>query len=463
MKVRTFRTPQLAVLLLALAGIIPVFALTSSPTLEDLRAEWISLFPAQVLRAESPALAPDAFGILHKEFLFIRPDEIHSTGLFRSWQTIRDYPAPLRRAHAACVKIITPNWHGAGVVVSPDGDILTSYHLVAGVPGACVMTLEGQVFTLTNIVSYSAIHDLALLKIPAETPVFLPINDGVFVPVGAALSIVGHPGDIAWKLTPGTVIRHFEEGHTSLLHFDSDIGHGNSGGAVIDQEGRLCAITACIAQLADGSKVKAGVDIRAIHAFMSSARNPSSFSHLAEADKNWRMSEFLGTLSVIMDLWIREWQSAMALVSIVEETPTPLSSSKRLHLIKTRGATDASMKFLLLRSLMSHCENTGGLDPRLYQSMSESGHAMDQLIDCSASLPEFTSADRLQSAMKKIATRRADALNSFGQALASLEESGRMQETVPPRQDAIRTLCKAYPHPGDYVGSTLRTRPGSPR
>jgi len=453
---------RLTILLLMLAGLIPGLTWASSITLDEVRAEWARLFPTPVIRSNAPLPSLESYAILHKEFLFIRPDEISPAILFRSWQTIRDYPVPLRRAHASCVKIITPNWHGAGIVISPDGYILTCYHLVAGVPGACVMTLEGQVFTLTNMVAYSAVYDLALLKIPAETPVYIPLEEGVMAPVGSPLSIVGHPGDITWKLSQGTVVRHYNEGRTSLLHFDSDIGHGNSGGPVIDQQGRLCAITACIAQLADGSKVKAGVDIQTIREFLSSSNNPVSFTQLYERDKNWRMTEFLGTITVVLDLWIREWQAAMASVSISEERSLVLSSTKRLRLGHIREVTETSVKLLLLRSLLNQCELTAGLDPRLYRSMKETANAMDQLIDGTASLREVSTADQLQSTMKILATRRTDALSSFGQALASLEESGRSLETAPPRQEAIRTLCNAYPQTGNHVGSTLRTGQGIP-
>ena len=445
---------------LASGGICSLSAAPPAPTLEQLQDEWARIFPSPQPAAPTSAPVPESFSILHKDFLFIRPEEIKTAALFRSWETIRNYPAPLRRAHAACVKIITPGWHGAGIVVSPHGDILTSYHLLAGMPGACVMTLEGHVYSLTNIVLYSAIHDLALLRIPVETPVYLPVADGSLVPAGTALSIIGHPGDITWKLSTGVALRHFSEGQTSLLHFDSDIGRGNSGGPVVDPEGHLCGITAFAAKLADGSSVKAGVDIKAIREFMETPERPISFTHLAALDRNWKMAQFLGNLSVVMDIWMRDWLLAMASVSLSTESGTPFKTSS-LRLLHTRDAGETSIKMLLLRTLYRHCEQTEGLDPRLYLSMAEAGNALEQVVEGTEALQTLSHQTDPEKTFKNIAGHRYEALRSFGQSLATLNETGKaLEETTPPGPTVLQTLCEAYPLEGGHAGSTLRAVQG---
>ncbi len=450
----------IAGLMMASGGICSFSATAPAPTLEQLQDEWAQIFPSPQPVATLSAPSPESFSILHKEFLFIRPEEIKTATLFRSWETIRNYPAPLRRAHAACVKIITPGWHGAGIVVSPHGDILTSYHLLAGMPGACVMTLEGQVYSLTNIASHSAIHDLALLKIPVETPVYLPVADGSFPPAGTALSIIGHPGDITWKLSTGVALRHFSEGQTSLLHFESDIGRGNSGGPVIDPEGRLCGITACAARLADGSSVKAGVDITAIREFMATPEKPISFTHLASLDRNWKMAQFLGNLSVVMDMWMHDWLVAMASVSLSTESGIS-SKTATLRLSHTRDAGETSIKMLLLRTLFRHCEQTEGLDPRLYLSMAEAGNALEQVVEGTEALQTLSHQPDPEKALKNLAGHRSEALHSFGRSLATLEETGRaLEETTPPGPTVLQNLCEAYPVEGGHAGSTLRAGQG---
>ena len=84
----------------------------------------------------------DPHAIIERKFLWARPPDVLPLPLSISLRQIRSYAAPIRQAHAASVKIITPYWHGAGVVISAEGDILTSYHLVAGAPIVTVQTLD---------------------------------------------------------------------------------------------------------------------------------------------------------------------------------------------------------------------------------------------------------------------------------------------------------------------------------
>jgi len=444
--------------LLILAGVCfnPTFA--TEPTVDELRQEWSRIFPQpdstkQISRIRT---APDLYSILEKEFLLIRPFNYTASTRSRSLRTIREYPAPLQKAHAACVKIITPSWQGAGIVVSPDGDILTSYHLIAGMPGASIITLEGRVYSVTNILAHSIVHDLALLKIPTETPVFLPLIRELRPAQGARLQIVGHPGDTSWKLSAGTVIRHHQDGKTRVLHFDADIYPGNSGGPIVDDQGRLCAITACSAQLTDGSKVKVGVDLDAIREFIEAPRKPTPFSDLAVLEKNRRMVDFLGEMYLCMADSIQQWLAAMALASFETSPASTLSPFPQLRLTAPRQAATTATKLLLLRILMTHCAQMEGLDPRLYQSMADTSASMTHLIDGLASIPIQASPEKVKNAMKKITRHNDEARLLFGKALEALEETGQnlsMTFCTPPQQERVVSLRETYLPAGCHVDS----------
>lgn len=437
----------------------PLLLRANDTTLDNLQQEWRRIFPP--LTSHDDPLASvgldDAYRIVQKEFLLIRPGEHTSAGLFRSWDAIRAYPSPIRRAHAACVKIVTPSWHGSGVVISPGGDILTSYHLVADVPGACVMTLDGRVYSVTNILAFSAVHDLALLHIPAETPVYLPVDQGKEASPGSLLSVVGHPGETSWKLTSGTAIRQHSESGTTLLHFDSDIGHGNSGGPVIDEEGRLCAITACAAQLADGSQVKAGIDISAVRKFLQDDRTPVSFEELSHIARNRAMADFLSTLCVVMEAWMRQWLEAMASVTVTPKGETTTHASL-FALGNTKAAAEASLKLILLRALISRCSQVEGLDPWLYQSMQDTSETVDSLIDGMVSLRSVMSALSLKTTLAELETQRSGAVTSFARALGGLDKAGHSRSLQLARQQTIHDLCEAYAAvPGCHVQVAFTT------
>lgn len=450
------RLHYIAGILIFQASVYLTPAFADEPTLEDLRREWSQIFP-QPLPVPSPAReAPDVYSILEKEFLLIRPFEYPTASLSRSLRTIREYSPALRQAHAACVKIITPSWHGAGVVISPTGDILTSYHLVAGVPGASIVTLEGRVYSVTNIQAHSIIHDLALLKIPAETPVFLPVDTGAMPESGGALQIVGHPEDTSWKLTLGKVIRHHRDAETRVLHFEAEIEPGNSGGPVVDEAGRLCAITACSAQLTDGSRVKVGVDIGAIREFLDSPRKPIAFTDLTALERNRRMADFLGSLYIRMEDSLSQWLAIMAAVTVETNGVAPVSSSPQLRLVSPKQSAQTAAKLLMLRILMTHCAQMEGLDPRLYRSMADTSASMTHLIDGLAAAHGTAAPGQMKRTITGIALHRDQARLLFGKALGSLEESGQalnIASSAPLQQKQVSALREAYLPAGCHVES----------
>ena len=404
-------------------GLLAGQARAADPTLEELQHEWSLIFPAQITRPEpiEPVTVPIPYAIMAKEFLLIRPFEIQTAMLSRPLQTIRDYPPALRQAHAACVKIITPSWHGAGVVISAEGEILTSYHLVAGATGASIITIDGRVYSVTNILAHSAVHDLVLLKIPAETPVYLPVNTGAYPVPGQPLSIVGHPSDISWKQSTGKTLRHVQDIGTRMLQFDSDIGRGNSGGPIIDAEGHLCAITACSAQLADGSTVKIGVDLEAINDFLHAPRRPTSFVDLVALDKNRKAAEFLERMYIVMETWMRQWMEAMSSVTM-EADDSALSPSPGVKLSRHRQAGAASVKLLLLRTLLTHFAEARGLDPQLYQSVADTKASLDHLINGAPAVRPYSTTGQLRQMLAEVSGHQDQAKLCFGKGLATLEQ-----------------------------------------
>ena len=422
-------------------------ARAESPNLESLRREWMALFPPAV--TEKSVLPPqpplDDYSIVDKEFLITRVPILFTSKMDHSLRTIRQYLPPVRQAHAACVKIITPFWHGAGVVISPDGDILTSYHLVAGAPGASILTLDGRVYNLTNIQAHSITHDLALLKIPASTPACLTLTHSASPAPGAPLYVIGHPDDVSWKMTPGLALRHYADHGTILLHFESDIACGNSGGPIIDAEGRLCAITACIATLADGSKVKAGVDIEAIRQFVNAPRNPTSFSALVILDKNRRMADFLGAIYGVLQQWMKEWTSTMALATLEGGAPASVGNPETIQILNTQRAGETCLRLVLLKSLMTHCDAIEDLDPQLHQSLINITIALDQITAGYTSLPSKATSGQMQEALVGLKRRNTEADIRLGMAMGILADAGKTLDLPPlsrEQQNQVKTLRK---------------------
>lgn len=164
----------------------------------------------------------------------------------------------LERAIAATYTIYTDLEQGSGVLFNSEGDILTSAHVVEDASYIVVKNSEGEEFNalLTGI---SETTDVALVRVPelqGSEP--LEIENGES-PAGTAVYAIGSPENFGNTVTEGLVT---STGHSfmddydyvGLYETDAGIGHGSSGGPLIDSEsGKLLAINTLM--LDDGSGI----------------------------------------------------------------------------------------------------------------------------------------------------------------------------------------------------------------
>ncbi len=140
---------------------------------------------------------------------------------------------------------------GSGVVVSPDGYILTNNHVVEGATDIKVSLSDRREFT-AKVIGADAKTDVAVLKIDATNLPALTIADSSKVQVGDVVFAIGDPFGIGETATMGIVSatnRGFNgaiEGYEDFIQTDAAINHGNSGGALIDLHGDLIGINTAI-------------------------------------------------------------------------------------------------------------------------------------------------------------------------------------------------------------------------
>jgi S1-C subfamily serine protease len=133
----------------------------------------------------------------------------------------------------------------SGVIVEPDGLVLTSYYNVAGEVRSISVTVDGKAHPGT-LVGWSELHDVALVRIDARgLPVLVPAPAGTAVP-GRFCVLVGRSPvpsrpTIAWGVVSAT--RRWEE---TALQTDAEMNFGTSGGALVDLEGRLLGVASHI-------------------------------------------------------------------------------------------------------------------------------------------------------------------------------------------------------------------------
>jgi Do/DeqQ family serine protease len=147
---------------------------------------------------------------------------------------------------------------GSGVLVSPEGYLLTNQHVVEGADDIEVTLSDGRSAS-AKLVGIDADSDLALLKVALDGPVpVIPLGDMAQLSVGDPVLAIGNPFNVGQTVTSGIVsaLDRNQLGLSTIENFiqtDAAINPGNSGGALVDAEGRLVGINTAIFSRSGGS------------------------------------------------------------------------------------------------------------------------------------------------------------------------------------------------------------------
>ncbi len=153
---------------------------------------------------------------------------------------------------------LVPTGLGSGVIVSPDGYILTNNHVVEGAEKVEVALNDRRRFK-AKIVGTDAPSDIAVLKIEAGGLPTIPFGDSDRVEVGDVVLAVGNPLGIGQTVTMGIIsakgrsTRAGSGSYEDFLQTDAAINRGNSGGALVNLKGELIGIPSQILSQTGGN------------------------------------------------------------------------------------------------------------------------------------------------------------------------------------------------------------------
>ncbi len=150
---------------------------------------------------------------------------------------------------------------GSGVIVSPEGYILTNNHVVAGATEILVTTSDKRQYK-ARVVGADPKTDLAVLKVDATNLPAITIADSSKVQVGDYALAIGDPFGVGETVTMGIVSATGRtnlgiEDYEDFIQTDAPINPGNSGGALVNDRGELIGINTAI--LSHGSGGNEGV------------------------------------------------------------------------------------------------------------------------------------------------------------------------------------------------------------
>lgn len=146
---------------------------------------------------------------------------------------------------------------GSGVIVSPDGYILTNYHVVEAADEIEVGLADGRK-AAARIVGTDPETDLAVIRIDERNLPVMVMGRADDARVGDVVLAIGNPFGVGQTVTMGIIsalgrnnlhINHFE----NFIQTDAAINFGNSGGALVDTNGNLLGINSAIYSQTGGS------------------------------------------------------------------------------------------------------------------------------------------------------------------------------------------------------------------
>jgi len=147
---------------------------------------------------------------------------------------------------------------GSGVIVTPDGYILTNNHVVDGADEVKVSFGEPRKELVATVVGRDEKADVAILKIDAAGLPAVTLGDSDQLEVGDTVLAIGNPFGIGMTVTHGIVSALGRGGlgiedYEDFIQTDAAINPGNSGGALLDSDGRLIGINTAILSRTGGS------------------------------------------------------------------------------------------------------------------------------------------------------------------------------------------------------------------
>jgi serine protease Do len=226
---------------------------------------------------------------------------------------------------------------GSGVVITPDGFMLTSAHVVERVETGVASFVDGRELEI-EVVGTDALSDLAVLRTRGDNLEPAQLGDAESLRVGQLVVAIGNPHGFGSSITAGVVSALGRSLPTrrgrvveSVIQTDAALNPGNSGGALADGSGRVVGINTAVAGVGLGLAVPINRTTRGIvAALMNEGRVRRAYLGLAGGPRPLppKLAARLGR------------RSAVEVVELVEGSPAALAGLRPEDLIVALDGTE---------------------------------------------------------------------------------------------------------------------------
>lgn len=158
-------------------------------------------------------------------------------------ETSADFSGIIEKSVNSVVTIKTKTAQGTGFVITKDGYVVTNAHVLEGGVYANAITAQKETLPMT-LIGYNNQLDIALLKIDGTyNPLKFEKSDGVRI--GEKVIAIGNPLGLSFSVSEGIVSAKNRPGLNNIpgyIQTDAALNPGNSGGPLIDTNGRVIGI-----------------------------------------------------------------------------------------------------------------------------------------------------------------------------------------------------------------------------
>lgn len=147
---------------------------------------------------------------------------------------------------------------GSGVIISPDGHIITNYHVIENSSEVIVTTNDNKEYE-AEIIGFDEVTDIAVLKIKSDINLdYIFFGDSDSTLIGEWVLAVGNPYNLNSTVTAGIVssksrdLNEYDQKNQSFIQTDAAVNFGNSGGALVNIRGELIGINTLIQSMTGG-------------------------------------------------------------------------------------------------------------------------------------------------------------------------------------------------------------------
>jgi S1-C subfamily serine protease len=158
--------------------------------------------------------------------------------------TSSDFSGIIEQVIKSVVTIKTNIGQGSGFIISNNSYIVTNEHVIDGASAATAITYDGKTHSLL-LIGKNTKMDIALLKIEETNYSGLILENSNSIQVGEKVIAIGNPLGLQFSVSEGIVSavhRIGENGINGYIQTDASLNPGNSGGPLINKEGKVIGI-----------------------------------------------------------------------------------------------------------------------------------------------------------------------------------------------------------------------------